>query len=270
MKNNFGPPIEGIEEAKTVVYTGVVLLIVLAIIYLVLHSAYKGHSYNKDDAGEFFNKLGAAKASVMTASPASADIKKSLKELQELKSTVLSQEFTEKINYLYGFTQTFKSATTLNANDLRLTKIKTELDSIEKMALSLSRNDGFFWVVGPLRWLEVIFWGEFGVIVGILVWVCTQLKANSYSKATYMREKFWYLTEIAIGPVVVISVFFILKVLLESLSGSPYSQDDIRGSIHITLGVSFALGLYIRRSLGIFNFIKDKLPNPDKKEARKV
>ncbi|VAV85863.1 hypothetical protein MNBD_DELTA01-918 [hydrothermal vent metagenome] len=74
----------------------------------------------------------------------------------------------------------------------------------------------------------------------------------------------------AIGPVVVISVFFILKVLLESLAGSPYSQDDIRGSIHITLGVSFALGLYIRRSLGIFNFIKDKLPNPDKKETRKV
>ncbi|VAW34645.1 hypothetical protein MNBD_DELTA02-354, partial [hydrothermal vent metagenome] len=92
MKNNFGPPIEGIEEAKTVVYSGIVLLVTLAIVYLALHSAYKGLSYNKDDAGEFFNKLGAAKASVMTASPASADIKKSLKELQGLKSTVLSQE----------------------------------------------------------------------------------------------------------------------------------------------------------------------------------
>ncbi len=270
MKNNFGPPIEGLEEAKTVVYAGVVLLVALAIIYLALHSAYKGHSYNKDDAGEFFNRLGAAKASVMTASPATADIKRSLKDLQGLKSTVLSQEFTEKINYLYGFSQTLKDdPATLNANDMRLTKIKTELDGIERMALSLSRNDGFFWVIGPLRWLEVVFWGEFGVIVGILVWVCTQLKADKYSKAIYMREKFWYLTEIAIGPVVVISVFFILKVLLESLSGSPYSQDDIRGSIHITLGVSFALGLYIRRSLGVFNFIKDKLPNPDKKKENK-
>jgi len=269
MKNNFGPPIEGIEEAKTVVYSGIVLLVVLAIIYLILHSVFQDYSYNKKDAGAFFQKLGAAKAAVMTTTPSTADIKQTLKDLQTLEDSVLTKEFTEKISLLNGYTHKFENGTTnLDSNDQRLTKIKTELDSIEKMALSLSRNDNFFWVVGPLRWLEVVFWGEFGVIIGILVWVCTQLKSNEYSRATYTREKLWYLTEIAIGPVVVIAVFFILKVLLESLTGSPYSQEDIRGSIHITLGVSFALGLYIRRSLGIFNFIKDKLPNPDKKKTK--
>ena len=40
------------------------------------------------------------------------------------------------------------------------------------------------------------------------------------------------------------------------------TEEEIRGSIYLTLGISLTLGLYIRRTLGIFDFIKDKLPLP--------
>jgi len=78
-------------------------------------------------------------------------------------------------------------------------------------------------------------------------------------------EIYWYLVEIIMGPIVVIAVFFLLKQFIGALM-SGVSEEDVKGSIYMTLGVSFTLGLFIRRTLGIFNYIKDKLPLPNTSE----
>lgn len=139
--------------------------------------------------------------------------------------------------------------------------IKEGIEKLEKDAMGFSKNDGFFWVFGYWRWLEILFWGEFGVIVGILAWVSTQLAAEKYTKRVFHYEKYWYLTEIFIGPIVVVSAFFLLKQFIGTLI-TGVTEEDVRGSIYLTLGVSFTLGYFIRRTLGIFDFIKNKLPLP--------
>lgn len=139
--------------------------------------------------------------------------------------------------------------------------IKEGIEKLEKDATGFSKNDGFFWVFGYWRWLEILFWGEFGVIVGILAWVSTQLAAGKYTKLVFHYEKYWYLTEIFIGPIVVVSAFFLLKQFIGTLI-TGVTEEEVRGSIYLTLGVSFTLGYFIRRTLGIFDFIKNKLPLP--------
>jgi len=69
------------------------------------------------------------------------------------------------------------------------------------------------------------------------------------------------MTEAVIGPVVVVAVFFLLKQLTGTLL-SGFAEEEVKGSIYVALGLSFTLGLFIRRTLGIFDFIKDKLPLP--------
>ena len=139
--------------------------------------------------------------------------------------------------------------------------IKEGIEKLEKDATGFSKNDGFFWVFGYWRWLEILFWGEFGVIVGILAWVSTQLAAGKYTKLVFHYEKYWYLTEIFIGPIVVVSAFFLLKQFIGTLI-TGVTEEEVRGSIYLTLGVSFTLGYFIRRTLGIFDFIKNRLPLP--------
>ncbi|MCR4320012.1 MAG: hypothetical protein NUV74_06705 [Candidatus Brocadiaceae bacterium] len=145
-------------------------------------------------------------------------------------------------------------------DQLKIT-IKEGIEKLEKDATGFSKNDGFFWVFGYWRWLEILFWGEFGVIVGILAWVSTQLAARKYTKLVFHYEKYWYLTEIFIGPIVVVSAFFLLKQFIGILI-TGVTEEEVRGSIYLTLGVSFTLGYFIRRTLGIFDFIKNKLPLP--------
>ena len=153
------------------------------------------------------------------------------------------------------------STSALSQTDPRVVEIKDKIERIDKEAVGLSQNAGFFWITSYWRWLEIVFWGEFGVIVGILIWVCAQLEAGKYTKDVYDKEKYWYLTEVVIGPIVIVAVFFLLKQFIGTLL-TGITEEEVKGSIYITLGLSFVLGLYIRRTLGIFDFIKQKLPLP--------
>lgn len=162
----------------------------------------------------------------------------------------------KEINNILG-TSTVNS---IAKDELKKT-IKEGVEKLEKDAMGVSKNDGFFWVFGYWRWLEILFWGEFGVVVGILVWVCTQLAIGKYTKQIFHYEKYWYLTELFIGPIVVVSAFFLLKQFIGTLI-TGVTEEDVSGSIYLTLGVSFILGYFIRRTLGIFDFIKNKLPLP--------
>lgn len=99
------------------------------------------------------------------------------------------------------------------------------------------------------------------MIVGILAWICTQAEVGGYTKGKYEKELPWYIAEMVMGPVIVVAVFFLLKQFVGTFIAG-VAEEDVRSSIYLTLGISFALGLFIRRTLGVFNFIKDKLPLP--------
>lgn len=186
-------------------------------------------------------------------------LKKTISDIYGTSSTNSADKelrLEKEINDILG-TSTVNSVV---KDQLKIT-IKEGIEKLEKDATGFSKNDGFFWVFGYWRWLEILFWGEFGVIVGILAWVSTQLAAGKYTKLVFHYEKYWYLTEIFIGPIVVVSAFFLLKQFIGTLI-TGVTEEDVRGSIYLTLGVSFTLGYFIRRTLGIFDFIKNKLPLP--------
>ncbi|HHT9111152.1 MAG TPA: hypothetical protein ACFYDZ_08360 [Candidatus Brocadiaceae bacterium] len=178
----------------------------------------------------------------------------------------LTSVFAERISCLNGFISVVKTGTITGTGSVyivknQVDKIREELEKIEKDVLAFSKNDGFFWIAGFWRWLEIVFWGEFGVMVGILAWVCTQAEAGKYTKGMYEREVPWYIAEIVMGPVIVVAVFFLLRQFIGTFM-TGVAEEEVRSSIYLTLGISFALGLFIRRTLGVFNFIKEKLPLP--------
>lgn len=177
----------------------------------------------------------------------------------------LALVFAERISSFNGFVSVVYTGTTTGTGTVilksQVDKMKEELEKIEKDALTFSKNDEFFWIAGYWRWLEIVFWGEFGVIVGILAWVCTQAEAGRYTKGMYEREVPWYIAEIVMGPVIVVAVFFLLRQFIGTFMAG-VAEEEVRSSIYLTLGISFTLGLFIRRTLGVFNYFKDKLPLP--------
>ncbi|MBA3037141.1 MAG: hypothetical protein FP814_11690 [Desulfobacterium sp.] len=284
------PPSGPLAKAQCFLVTGVgvSLLVILAFLYIQLHNNKMIPSYDKDKAKEFFLNLGKAQGVVIRTPLSLQEIADTVNQMPDDGNDVLTAEFKERVSKLKGYTQLIavtpptgkvrhgggpsstlaKSATdasVIQPTDQRIIKIKDEIDKIEKDALALSKNDGFFWITGPWKWLEIIFWGEFGVIIGILSWVCSKAEKGNYTKEMFEDEIYWYLVEIIMGPIVVIAVFFLLKQFIGALM-SGVSEEDVKGSIYMTLGVSFTLGLFIRRTLGIFNYIKDKLPLPNTSE----
>lgn len=158
-------------------------------------------------------------------------------------------------------TATTPTYTVLWSEDPRIAEIGKIVEDIHKRAKGLPKFGGFFWTTGGWRWLEVLFWGEFGVIVGILVWVSTQMLKSTYTKLQYKKEKYWYFTELIIGPIVIMAVFFLLKQSTVTILKG-ITTETIKGSIYMTLGLSFTLGLFLRRTLGIFDVIKQRMPVP--------
>lgn len=227
-------------------------------------SQFKGSTQNSNNPDDSIQNK--SKTEVLTSDSAPNKPKASEKSEDINSYSALTLELFERVNILNGFIFTFNEicgSSTVNSvvkDQLKIT-IKEGIEKLEKDAMGFSKNDGFFWVFGYWRWLEILFWGEFGVIVGILAWVSTQLAAEKYTKRVFHYEKYWYLTEIFIGPIVVVSAFFLLKQFIGPLI-TGVTEEDVRGSIYLTLGVSFTLGYFIRRTLGIFDFIKNKLPLP--------
>jgi hypothetical protein len=268
-------------ESWIITGAGIVVLIALIALYITLHYSSTIPSYDKNKTKEFFSNIGTVKATLAKSQVNPQEIISALMKFSDKDTDMLTSEFKERISFLKGFSSTFSAtdnqsvkanktkptahknadASPLAQTDQRVVVIKEEIEKIDKEAKALSKNDGFFWITGYWKWLEIVFWGEFGVIVGILAWVCTQAEGGKYTKGMFERERYWYLAEVAIGPIVVIAVFFLLKQFIGTII-TGITEEDVRGSIYMTLGISFALGLFIRRTLGIFNVIKDKLPLP--------
>jgi hypothetical protein len=273
-------------EACHVVMVGTILLIVFAVIYISLHVCAKAPKYDKNIAGEFFSSMGKVKGVLLKSDLTLSEVRDAINALPPAspvkegataagKEDLFTAQFRERIGYLKGFVSTFEKSEVRSAgaqdnagkqlpsasSDQRILSLKEEIDKIEKDARKLSANDGFFWFWDFWMWLEILFWGEFGVITSILVWVSTQTESGKYTIALYNREIYWYVTEIIVGPFVVIAAFFLLKQFIATIL-TGITAEEVRGSIYLTLGISFVLGLFIRRTYGIFDAIKDKLPLP--------
>jgi len=282
MNNRWGPPVDGYHEAWCVIFSCILALVFIMAVYIALHICACFRLGAKDDSSGFFRSIGSMKALLLKPEVTTSDMDKMLKgfntllagpgkgaEGGTLKRDSFTLEFKEKLSYLQGFIAVLKDGgKPLKQNDVRVAEVRGKIESISKRALALSVNDGFFWVIGFKRWLEIVFWGEFGVLVGIMAWVSVQVEKGEYSALFFKKEKLWYWTEVFIGPVVVIAVFFLLKQMVGGIIKG-VTEEDVRGSIYLTLGISFTLGLYIRRSLGVFSKIKTKLfPFPKENTAK--
>ncbi len=280
---------------KWLAIIGIFILLSMVGSYIVLHKYIDAPTYKKESGEKLFKTIGKLKAHLSNSDLKPNDIPEILQTFSNCNdpvakievssndsqrkekstevtgvATVRSRDaltfvFAERISSLNGFISVVKAGTTTGTSSAnaknQIDKIREELEKIEKDALAFSKNDGFFWIVGFWRWLEIAFWAEFGVIAGILVWICTKAEEGTFTKGRYEKELPWYIAEMAIGPIVVVAVFFLLRQTVGTLIAG-VAEEDVQSSIFLTLGISFTLGFFIRRTLGIFNFIKDKLPLP--------
>ena len=280
---------------KRLTIIGITILLLMIGGYIALHIYIENPTYKKESGKKLLKAIGILKASILNSDVNLVEIQdfsdcsilrdkvdtrkvkldgkpqdsseqnhpkqNSTDSKKKGKDDALTLEFAERISFLNGFISVFNETGTVTVRSQIGNKIKEELEKIEKDAVGFSKNDGFFWIAGFWRWLEIVFWGEFGVMVGILAWVCTQAEAGKYTKGMYAREVPWYIAEMVIGPVIVVAVFFLLKQFVGTFM-TGIAEEEVRRSIYLTLGISFALGLFIRRTLGIFNYIKEKLPLP--------
>jgi hypothetical protein len=258
----------GKTEASAVIVVGGLLLIVIAVFYVALHLNPCSKSGTCDPSSPavkaFFTNLGKAQAIAQNDSIRRNDIAAPLRVLKDSipANNLFIKTFGPRLAALAGQVSA-NDSTILKAADQRAVYLKTEINKIHTEALSLSQNDGFFWIGGFWKWLELIFWGEFGVIICIMVWVSTEYSAGTYTKKQYSKEWRWYLTEVVVGPIVVMAAFLLFGIVISRLlEGVTASEEQIRTSIYLSIGVSFTLGFFIRRTLGVFDFIKNKLPLP--------
>ncbi len=269
-------------EARAVIIVGIILLVLLVVVYLRIHDTKKIVFYNNKAEAVFFNNLGQIKAELSKPHVEMKNVNRQLQHFFESKvandKLFLSVAFSKKIAFLQGSAASFTEDSNNkkgnvdtdnkknkvfvnNQTDQRIVTLKSAIDKMVKEADAFSEDAGYFWLVGCWRWLEVIFWGEFGVLVGILAWVSRKVENGEFTKERFDNEVLWYLTEVFIGPIVIVAAFFLLNQFIGTMM-SGVSAEDVRMSIYITLGLSFTLGLFLRRTLGIFDSIKNKLPLP--------
>lgn len=257
----------GRKKAIWVTCCGIALLLILMGVYIWLHTYIQGPTYIKKHAENFFISIGNAEASIEIINPGQSGEIIPIK-LDFEKNNSLTLKFAERVSILNGNISILnKSCGTNTSRNQIVSKVKEEIEKIKKDAIRMSENDGFFWIVDFWRWLEIVFWGEFGVIVGVLSWVCLQVVEAKYTKEVYGKEISWYIAEIVIGPIVVVAAFFLIRQFIGTLI-TGITEDEIGGSIYLTLGVSFTLGLFIRRTLGVFDYVKKSLPLPKEKKDK--
>jgi hypothetical protein len=265
----------GKDEATGVIAIGIAALIVLMAIYMFLHlnpctkvpvlSGLRASAHravcDPSVTKEFFVNLGSARAISQKQTFKAQELAAPLDALVNTQNdNLFTNSFGPRLASLRGHISK-EDSVALKNTDQQAAFLKEGIEKIYDEAQSLSKSDNFFWIGGFWKWLEIIFAGEIGVLVGIVVWVSTQYKARKYTKEMYEEEWRWYVTEVAVGPVVVVVAFLLLDIIMSSLIAG-VTENQIRTSIYLTVGVSFVLGFFVRRTLGILDVIKNKLPIP--------
>ncbi len=111
----------------------------------------------------------------------------------------------------------------------------------------------YLWTKGSGKWFELSFWAFFGVIVGLMYYVTTRLKAGLFNR----QDGPTMLAEILMAPLVVCVIFFMFG--MTDITSISLTND----SFFVILGFSFILGYAIRRTVGILDNLKKRLlPDP--------
>lgn len=137
---------------------------------------------------------------------------------------------------------------TLPDNTDSLTKVRPAL-----LADLDSLRAGFFWNDRVWRWIEIAWWAELGVLVGILFYIAGIMGEGRFE--TENIAMFW--TEVVIAPVVVLVIFFLFT--LTGITGISPGETALPGNV----GFAFIFGFAIRRTLGLLDTIKKRIfPEP--------
>lgn len=171
-------------------------------------------------------------------------------QFEKLKSIITKDPLEQRLSF-----KVKKALGTLEG-EIAMRKVKKEtLNECRKLleAEIESLSTKYFWTDAPRKWLEIVFWSLFGIMVGILYHIAGSLGSGIFntSEITMMA------TEIIITPPVVVIVFFLFP-----LTGIT-NFNPTETSILTTLGISFILGFSIRRTVGLLDNIKKRLlPDP--------
>lgn len=132
--------------------------------------------------------------------------------------------------------------------------IETLTAVIEKEIVS--SKSSFFWTSSPLKWLEVIFFSWFGVLVNIIFRVSQTLWGES-SKKEEIRS---YLGWIVYAPAIALIFMFVMSFRIGIFTQDKliFGIDISRGPVEIILVISFILGFFSRWILEMVELIKDR------------
>ncbi len=166
----------------------------------------------------------------------------------DLKTAIDNLDLSFTTLQLFGSVDAEAQNETLADNSESLTKLRPAL-----LADLDSLRAGFFWNDRVWRWIELAWWAEFGVLIGILFYVAGTMSEGRFE--TENISMFW--TEIFIAPVVVAVIFFLFT--LTGITGISPSETALPGNV----GFAFIFGFAIRRTLGLLDNIKKRIfPEP--------
>jgi hypothetical protein len=132
-------------------------------------------------------------------------------------------------------------------------KVRLESLTVAVMEDLREQPGRFFWIRGPMRWLEVASWAFFGVLVGVIFYLAQQLKQGMFDRQDIPSM----IGEVVIAPIVTCVIFF----LFTYTGITEFSPTD--ASIFIVLGFAFIFGYAIRRTVGLLDSLKRRiLPEP--------
>lgn len=124
---------------------------------------------------------------------------------------------------------------------------------------------GSFWLMGPYRWWEIIFWVWFGVITVSLIQLAPFIRGSKTENRWEARETWVVFAKLFYAPVLALVIFFVLGHL--GIGQTELSEFG-RGSL-VTLGVAFILGAFPHTSWRIIRDLCVRMFRDDLRESPK-
>lgn len=112
----------------------------------------------------------------------------------------------------------------------------------------------FYWLSGDKKYLEVVFWAVFGVLANLLYYASENMRTGKFRP----DEIPVYLAKIVYAPVVTIVIILGYNYI------SPVVQTDFESYSHGIIVVSFVLGFFSGRAVGLLGKLKDVILPSDK------
>jgi hypothetical protein len=109
--------------------------------------------------------------------------------------------------------------------------------------------DSCFWLVGKKMYWEIIFWSLFGVLANALYHSAQRIRKKQFKRS----EMVVYISKLLYAPFVVMVIFLSHQALVENGDLAEISTG------HGAVVISFILGFFSGRAIGLLNKLKDLL-----------